>query len=188
MKIRFCTTNPGKLAEAQARLGPLGYSVEGARPEAPEIQADMLEAVARAKAQSLIGSLEPPFFCEDAGLFIDALKGFPGVYSHPAFKTIGNEGILRLLMTESRRTATFRAVIALVEADHAIRLFLGEAPGLIARSPRGTNGFGFDPIFEPIGSTRTFAQFDAAEKGQVSHRGRALDQLAKHLAQANKKV
>lgn len=190
MKIRFATSNRGKIEEAQARLGPLGFTVVGTKRELEEIQADNIEDVARHKARQLIGRLTPPFFIEDAGLHIESLNGFPATYSSFVFRTIGNEGILRLLTgkTATHRRAQFRAVIAYVDASRRIRLFTGIADGHIADAPRGHNGFGFDPIFIPDGSERTIAELEAREKGDVSHRGHALDLLAAHLGPKKRRL
>ncbi|MBI2077245.1 MAG: RdgB/HAM1 family non-canonical purine NTP pyrophosphatase [Euryarchaeota archaeon] len=184
MRIRFVTTNPGKIEEARARLGPRGVDVRPHAARPTELQADTLEEVARHKAESVRGRAPAPYFVEDAGLFVDALGGFPGVYSRHAFDTIGCRGILRLLagVPARRRAARFRAVIAYADRGGRLHLFEGTVKGRITARPRGGNGFGFDPIFEPHGLDRTFAELGTAEKGQASHRGRALDALAKHLA------
>lgn len=186
MRITFVTSNPGKLKEARARLAPLGHDVVGHAAELVEVQADGLEPVARAKAESLRGTIPAPYFCEDAGLFVTALNGFPGVYSHYAFKTLGCEGLLRLLGPGADRSARFEAVIGFVDPKGALRVFRGESRGSIATGPRGANGFGFDPIFQPEGSGLTFAELGAEAKGAVSHRGKALDALAAHLAREPK--
>jgi len=184
MRIHFLTTNRGKLREARARLEPLGYDVRSHPARPVEIQADSLDDVARQKALSAMDRAPTPYFVEDAGLFIDALRGFPGVYSRPAFDTIGIQGVLKLLrgVPAQGRTARFRAVIGYVDARERFHAFRGEARGRITMRARGRHGFGFDPIFQPDGSDQTFAQLAASEKGNVSHRGRALDALAKHLA------
>lgn len=188
MKVHFLTTNPGKLQEARARLAPLGVEVMSHAARPVEIQADTLEAVARHKAESVRGRAPAPYFVEDAGLFVDALDGFPGVYSHHAFDTVGVQGVLRLLrgVSQKRRTARFRAAIAFVDGQGRLRVFLGESRGTVTLRARGRRGFGFDPIFRPDGETRTFAQLSPDEKGRVSHRGRALDALARHLAAKGK--
>lgn len=182
MRIAFVTSNPGKVEEARARLGPLGHEVVAEPRNLQEIQADSLEAVARHKAEGLRGQLAPPYFCEDAGLFVDALQGFPGVYSHYAFRTLGCNGLLRLLGPERRRGAHFEAVIALVDAAGRMHLLPGRADGEITQEPRGSGGFGFDPVFLPQGSSRTFAELSPRDKGGHSHRGRALDALAALLS------
>lgn len=186
MKIAFVTSNPGKVAEAQARLRPLGHEVVGVARELQEIQADSLGAVARHKAETLRDDLAPPYFCEDAGLFVDSLQGFPGVYSSHAFRTLGCQGILRLLEGSPRRAAHFEAVIAYRDPARRVHLLAGRSDGEITTEPRGEGGFGFDPIFRPRGSPRTFAELAPAEKGALSHRGRALDALAQLLAREPK--
>jgi XTP/dITP diphosphohydrolase len=183
MKIRFVTSNAGKVQEAKARLGPIGFEIVGTKKQLLEIQADTVEEVARNKAADLLKTLKPPFFIEDAGLHVDALKGFPSTYSSFVFRTIGYEGILKLLFGAKgpERRAHFLAVIAYVDPTGRIHLFSGRADGTIVEAARGTHGFGFDPIFQPDGSSRTFAELKPTEKGEVSHRGRALDALAHHL-------
>ncbi len=190
MKLRFVTSNNGKVQEAQARLAPLGIDVVGTRRELEEIQADTIEKVARHKARQLFGKVKPPFFIEDAGLHIDALQGFPATYSRYVFRTLGLDGILKLLQgkTGDERRAHFLAVIAYVDPSRRVRTFTGRADGRIADRPRGTNGFGYDPIFIADGTGETFAELDSQEKGNRSHRGRALDQLAQHLGRANRRV
>jgi XTP/dITP diphosphohydrolase len=177
------TTNPGKVAEARAVLRPLGHDVEAADSEVLEIQADDLATVARFKADHARDRVEVPYFVEDAGLFVDALDGFPGVYSAYAYRTIGCLGILRLLegLPEPRRAARFEAVIAYRDGNEQTHLFSGRVDGWIARDERGAHGFGFDPIFLPEGRKETFAELPPDEKDAVSHRGRALQAFARHL-------
>jgi len=180
-RLTFVTRNKGKFQEALGVLGPLGYDLVQDARGYPELQAETLEEVARAGVEHLraAGGPAPPFFLEDAGLFVDALGGFPGVYSAYVYKTIGNQGLLRLL--EGRpRTARFEAVLAYHDGE-STRLFRGACPGRIVEQERGTGGFGFDPIFVPEGEGRTFGEMDLAEKERVSHRARALDALAAAL-------
>ena len=147
MRIRFVTTNAGKLGEARARLEPLGFDVRPHSTRPVEIQADTLEAVARHKAKSVRGRTPAPFFVEDAGLFVDRLHGFPGVYSRHAFDTLGCTGILRLLegARGKGRAAEFRAVVALADGPGRLRTFTGAVRGRITLRARGRQGFGFDP-------------------------------------------
>lgn len=184
MNVRFVTGNPGKAAEAQAALATHGIHVEAVDQPTVEIQADTLEEVARYKAEALRSRVPPPFFVEDAGLFVRSLSGFPGVYSKYVFATVGNEGVLRLLDGAKDRRATFRAAITYVSGDAEPECFVGEAHGTIARRPRGAHGFGFDPIFVPQGGRRTFAELTREEKDQASHRGAALRAFARSLARA----
>lgn len=186
MRLRFVTTNAGKLREAQAYLGPLGIRVVLRRARVWEVQADRLDEIARNKARQLRGRVPPPYMLEDAGLFVHALGGFPGPYSAYALRTLGCKGILRLLRTQSRRArdAHFEAVVAFVDEAGRLRLFRGRSEGRIAERGRGRHGFGFDPIFLPHGQERTFAELEAEAKSRTSHRGQALAALARHLRRA----
>jgi XTP/dITP diphosphohydrolase len=181
--LAFVTGNQGKLAEARHLLDGI-TEIEQDPGGYTEIQADTLDAVAQAGLDDVQRRRAPPYFLEDAGLFIDALGGFPGVYSAYVFRTIGLDGILRLMahLPDDERTARFEAVIAYRDEDHEDHFFHGRAAGHIARAPTGTGGFGYDPIFIPDGSDgRTFAEYAPDEKGSVSHRGAALRALIAHL-------
>ena len=118
---------------------------------------------------------------EDSGLFIEALGGFPGVYSAYVLRTLGPSRLLRLLGVRERR-AHFVTVFGYAPSRGRVQLFRGEVHGRLADRPRGRHGFGFDPIFVPDGLDRTFAEMELAEKDRRSHRGRALEALAALLA------
>ena len=182
--VHFVTGNEGKLREIRELLGPHGIVVERSEMPFIEIQADSLEEVVefgiahiveREKASDLT------FFKEDAGLFIDELSGFPGVYSAYVQKTIGNEGILELMKGAVNRKAVFRAVIGLKEPGRPLILIKGECRGIISEDIRGNRGFGYDPIFIPDGEKLTFGQMDSEKKNTLSHRGRAARGLLSHL-------
>ncbi len=181
MRLGFATGNVGKVREAQAILAPFGIQVEKVNEPVVEIQAEALDVVARAKADALMRRVQPPYFVEDAGLFVDALRGFPGIYSAYAYQTIGCQGILRLLGPSRRRGAAFRAVAVLVESSGRSRSFVGETSGVVTNRLAGRGGFGFDPVFRPTGSRRTFAQMTPEEKSETSHRGQSLRALGKYL-------
>ena len=184
MELAFVTGNKGKLEEARARLAEVGVDVVQADLAPVEIQADTLQEVARAKAEDVARRLDGAFFLDDAGLFVDALNGFPGVYSAHALRTLGVPGLLKLLDGVADRAARFEAVVAYREPGAPLALFTGVARGRIAETPRsGGHGFGFDPVFVPEGREETFAELDTATKNRLSHRGRALDQLVRHLAE-----
>lgn len=177
-RIQFVTGNPGKVRELGALLAPHGVQVVQEDRGYPEIQADTLEDVARAGARSLrADGLEPPFLLEDAGLFVSALQGFPGVYSRHALETIGCQGLLKLLVDVEAelRTASFEAHLLYVDPDGRQHGFTGRCRGRIADRSAGTGGFGFDPVFIPDGETRTFAQLSDDEKNARSHRARAAE-------------
>ena len=188
-KLFVITSNPGKLLEIQEKFKPLAIQVIQKNIGYPEIQADTLEEVAEFGVKWLQKRVRYPFILEDSGLFIDKLKGFPGVYSKSVFYTIGLPGVLKLLKDteKNQRTAVFRSVIALCEPKKKPVLFLGECKGNINETIQGTNGFGYDPIFIPLGETRTFAQMTTSEKNQYSHRGKSLENLIKIIQKKRKK-
>ena len=179
--ITFVTTNPGKFREVSAKLAPLGVRLTRRDRAYPEMQADRLEDVVRFAAVVLSRDLSGEFLIDDSGLFVDALGGFPGVYSSYVYRTIGPAGILRLMRGQPRRTARFETVFLLGRRGRPPRIFRGVCEGSIARAPRGRGGFGFDPIFVPRGARRTFGEMGLAEKNAVSHRARAAEALARHL-------
>jgi XTP/dITP diphosphohydrolase len=179
MRLLFITSNPGKVEEARKYFEPLGVRVHQLHLEYPEIQADTLEEVAEYGARWLAERVREPFFLDDSGLFVEALKGFPGVYSAYVYRTIGYQGILKLLSGESNRKAYFKSVIAYWDGE--VHIFTGRVDGEITEEPRGKGGFGFDPIFRPEGFEKTFAEMTTEEKNMISHRGRALKAFAAWL-------
>lgn len=185
--LTFVTGNAGKVAEMGALLAPLGIQVAADGRGYPEVQADTLREVTEEGARHLLASgLSPPFILEDSGLFVAALRGFPGVYSRHALDTIGVAGLLQLLrdVELESRTAAFQADLAYVDPAGKVHHFAGTCHGLIADRPSGSGGFGFDPVFVPARHTLTFAAMDPAEKSRLSHRGQAAMLLARHLSQA----
>lgn len=185
MRLTFVTGNKGKVHEATEALRPLGIEVVPRDARPVEIQADTLEEISRAKCEVLVGKVDPPFIVDDGGLFVDALHGFPGVFSAYALKTIGVPGILKLMDGVEDRRARFRAVVTYHDGRET-RSFAGQCDGrLIAEARTSGHGFGFDPIFVPDGQTRTFAELPADYKNRFSHRGRALAALADHLRRSS---
>jgi len=179
--IFFVTKNVHKFDEARALLAKYGIATAMLRIKTAEIQDDKLENIARTSALEAFGRSGLPLMAEDAGLFIRALNGFPGPYSSYVYKTIGNKGILRLMEGIRDRAAQFRSAVAYCSPDGSVESFLGISEGGIAKDMRGSQGFGFDPIFEPSGSEgRSFAEMDTDEKNMVSHRSRALTKFAEH--------
>ena len=179
LTIRFYTSNEGKVREVRELLEGRGYRVAWARRELTEPQADDLEEVARAKLAAVPRGKDLALV-EDSGIFVAALGGFPGVYSAYVLRTLGLPGILRLVDGKPR-AAEFRAVVGLREGTRT-RFFHGAVKGTLAPRPRGSGGFGYDPIFIPDGKTQTTAEMTSAEKNALSHRGKALRGLARYLA------
>jgi len=179
--ITFVTTNPGKFREVSAKLAPLGVRLRRRDRAYPEVQADRLEDVVRAAAHVVSREVRGEFLIDDSGLFVEALGGFPGVYSSYAYRTIGPAGVLTLMRGRRERAARFETVFLLGRYGRPARVFRGVCEGAIARAPRGRGGFGFDPIFVPRGFRRTFGEMSLGEKNAISHRGRAAEALARHL-------
>ncbi len=184
-ELFFITSNKGKVQEATEKLRLLGFSVVQKDLGYPEVQADSLEEVAAWGATFVSERFDQPFMLEDAGLFIDALQGFPGVYSKYVFFTIGLDGILQLLERIENKKAVFRSVYAYSEPGKKPLIVLGECNGIISTKKQGTHGFGYDPIFIPNGAEKTFGEMSVKEKNQFSHRAKALEKLATAL---NKKM
>jgi XTP/dITP diphosphohydrolase len=176
-KLYFITSNKGKLREATEKLRPLGYSVIQKDLGYPEVQADLLEEVARQGIEHVKARFPHAFMLEDAGLFIDSLQGFPGVYSKYVFFTIGLPGILKLVQGLENRKAVFQSVYSYSEPGKKPVIVTGECKGMISNEQQGKQGFGYDPIFIPNGAKKTFGEMTIEEKNLYSHRGKALEKL-----------
>jgi len=118
---------------------------------------------------------------DDSGLFVDALKGFPGVYSSYVFKTVGCDGILSLMRGVEDRRARFECCIGFMAPGGEPFIAKAVAEGTISQEKMGAGGFGYDPVFIPQGYTRSYAQIDLPEKNRISHRGKAMEIFLKEL-------
>ncbi len=151
--------------------------------DAVEIQDDSIENIAKASARDAVEKCRLPIIVEDAGLFIQGLKGFPGPYSSYVYRTIGNDGILKLMDEILNRNAYFKSTLAFACPSMEEPLcFTGEVKGEIAEETRGRRGFGFDPIFVPVSSRMTFAEMTLKEKNRHSHRALSVSEFAKWFA------
>lgn len=184
----FATNNLHKLEEVRQEVGNRfvikSLAEVGCADELPET-GNTLEANARQKAEYVFNKLGIPCFADDSGLEVDALGGEPGVhsahYAGPQRSSADNmKLLLKRLENSSNRKARFRCVIALAE-ERGVQLFEGILNGQIATRPRGSGGFGYDPVFVPEGETRTLAQMSMAEKNRISHRAIAVRQLTRYL-------
>jgi XTP/dITP diphosphohydrolase len=195
VKLLVASRNAKKLAELNRILaaeGVSGLTVVGLAdvppfPEAPETGATF-EDNALAKARDAVAATGLPSIADDSGLTVDALNGMPGVLSARWAGGHGDDAAnLDLVLAQlrdvpaRRRGAEFVAAAALVTPDGAETVVRGEWRGTLTREPRGTNGFGYDPIFVPDGHEVTSAELSSAEKDALSHRGRALRQLLPNL-------
>lgn len=179
-KIVFATHNPNKVQEIQALMGSeyqfLSLSDIGCHEDIPETQPS-IQGNALQKARYVYEKYQMNCFAEDTGLEVAALDGAPGVhtarYAGPEKDPQANmQKLLAALESKNDRSAQFRTVIALI-LEGEEHTFEGIAPGKIAESQQGEQGFGYDPIFIPEGETRSFAQMAMAEKAAMSHRGKA---------------
>jgi len=189
-RLLLATRNQGKLVELRRMLS--GFAVVGLAdvpdfPEAPETGATFAEN-ALAKARDAAAATGLPSVADDSGFTVDALNGMPGVLSARWSGRHGaDQANLELVLAQTadvpdeRRGAAFVCAAALVVPDGPETVVHGEWSGHLAHAPRGSNGFGYDPIFVPEGETRTSAELSSAEKDAASHRARALRALLPHL-------
>lgn len=183
LNLFFLTGNAHKFEEVKKFIESSGVDAIISQKNVPlvEIQSDSIEEVAKYKVKSIVDTIHGNYFVEDSGFFIDHLKNFPGVFSSYIKEMIGNEGILKLMKGVSSRTASFRSVIALM-LDDKMHIFRGEVKGTVSFEIRGTQGFGYDPIFIADGSTKTNAEISIEEKNSKSHRIRALQKMCDFLS------
>lgn len=185
MELIIATNNAHKVEEIKAIL-PEQFKVSslkevGILEEIPEEQ-DTLEGNALQKARYIYSKYGKNCFADDTGLEVEALNNAPGVYSaRYAGEHCSPEDNIVKLLNELRgidnRKAKFRTVIALI-IDGKEHLFEGKVLGHILRSKEGTEGFGYDPVFQPDGYDISFAKMSLSEKNKISHRGRAVRTLA----------
>jgi XTP/dITP diphosphohydrolase len=188
MKLVFATHNKNKFEEVKAMMPSYielwDLHAIGCVAEIPET-ADTISGNALLKARYVRDRFGYNCFADDTGLEITALDDAPGVYSAryagPEKNDSANmDKVLANLKGKNDRAARFKTVMALC-LNGAEEIFEGICEGRIIDEPRGNMGFGYDPIFQPDGEQRTFAEMSQEEKGQVSHRARALDKLCAFL-------
>jgi XTP/dITP diphosphohydrolase len=187
-RLVFATTNPGKLREVAEILAVDGVEVVGVGDVAPGWQVvedgATFAANARIKARDLAGRTGLPALGDDSGLEVDALGGRPGVRSarYAGEHATDAENVARLLaelrdVPDDARTAAFRCALALAWPEGTLIEAEGRCAGRIACVPRGSGGFGYDPVFVDPASGLTFGELPAETKNACSHRRRALDAL-----------
>ena len=192
MEIVFATNNPHKLREIRDIVGDkikiLSLQDIGCVDDIPE-EGDTLEANAVEKARWVKERYGYDCFADDTGLEVEALDGAPGVRSARYAPGAGHDSkanmeyLLKNLSGKENRKARFRTVIALLRGDEEI-LIEGTVEGCIISEPKGVDGFGYDPIFQPSGFDITFAEMSGKEKNAISHRGRAMKKLIPILLKA----
>jgi XTP/dITP diphosphohydrolase len=190
MTLVFASNNKHKIKEINSLFGDsftlLSLHDINITEDIPE-EEPQIEGNALAKARFVFNTCGLNVFADDTGLEITALNGLPGVHSARfAGENKGSsaniEKVLSLLVNTENREARFRTVIALI-LEKKEYLFEGIVNGTIIHEKKGTEGFGYDPIFVPEGKIRTFAEMELAEKNTVSHRARAFEKLKEFLIQ-----
>ena len=180
MNINLVTSNSGKVKELTYILKPFGHNASQLKVECPEIQAPTLEEVVDFGLDWLVAKkIQTPFIIDDAGIFIEALQNFPGVYSRYVYDTIGLQGVLKQMEGLEDRTTTFKCVLGLMLEDGTKHKFVGECKGNLIHEIRGSGGFGYDPIFIPKGGKLTFGQMKPSEKYKIDHRFIAFKKIKK---------
>ena len=191
-KIVFASKNKGKVKEIKALLADMGLTVLSLDdfPDIPEIEEDGRSFYENAlkKAKVAADTTGEAVIADDSGLEVDALNGAPGIYSarYAGDGAGDKENIAKLLyelknIPAQKRGASFRCVLVFYEKDKRHEIFEGRWEGVIAESPSGTNGFGYDPVFYIPERKLTAAQLSPEEKNRISHRGQAFNQLKKRL-------
>jgi XTP/dITP diphosphohydrolase len=189
-KLLFATHNAGKLEELQELFAPFGVEVVGAAemnlPE-PEETEDTFVGNARIKAHAAAQATGLPALSDDSGIMVDGLDGAPGVYTADWAETPnGRDFIMAMTKTntllEERnaphpRTARFCATMVMAWPDGHDEVFAGEVEGILVWPMRGSIGHGYDPMFQPLGHTVTFAEMSHDAKNEISHRADAFRKL-----------
>ncbi len=185
-KLVIASHNSGKVGEFRDLLSPFAIEAVGAGAlglEAPEEEGKSFEENAALKALAAAAASRLPALADDSGLVVPALGGRPGIYSArwagptgdfaPAMERVHRE------LGKRDRSASFVAVLALAWPDGHSEIFRGEVNGRLVWPPAGTRGFGYDPMFLALGSTRTFGEMEPEEKHAISHRARAFLKLVR---------
>lgn len=181
MTILFITGNQDKLREVRALIP----DVQGADMDLAEIQEIDAQKIITAKLAEAQKHHSGTFIVEDTSLYLDAMNGLPGPLVKWFVKAVGIEGIYQLTESFKSTRATARTLIGMADEDGSIHFFEGSITGTLV-PPRGTDGFGWDALFQPDGYEKTFAEMTPEEKSRCSMRKRAVEGLRQHLEQRDK--
>lgn len=178
--LAVITGNKGKAAEIEAILG---IPVDAVNLEITEIQSLDVSDVARAKATAAYRLLGRPVVVDDTGMSIECLEGLPGALVSWFLDKLGPAGILRLVASAENRRASVMTCIGYANGE-GVETYIGQVDGTISTELRGTNGFGYDPIFIPDGQSKTYAEMTSDEKNSISMRKEALVKLKSALGRS----
>jgi XTP/dITP diphosphohydrolase len=178
----FVTSNMNKLREARKLLG---MQIKNANLELREVQSLSVKEVAGIKAREAYRILKKPVMVEDTGLYIRGFGGFPGALVKWTTNGVGYEGVCRLVDSCRSRDAYAETCVALCDGK-SVKRFVGRIEGSIAMEPKGSRNFGWDYIFIPKGSAKTFAEMSVSEKNKVSMRRVAFSKLLHFLSEKSR--
>ena len=184
MQISLVTSNLGKVKEFKVALGD-GIKVNHLKKEYKELRSDDNKEIAEESAKRLAKELKIPVVVEDSGLFIKALKDFPGTCSSYIHKRVGLAGILKLMEGIQDRTCYYRSAVSYCEPGKNPVSFVGEEKGKISQEERGNHGFGHDSIFIPDGSDKAYGEMENCETIK-KFRKKAVLQLKEYLLKRSK--
>lgn len=173
----YCLTgNTGKFKEFKERIP----GIKQLNVDLPEIQELDARKIIQKKLQSASESYAGRFIVEDTSLYLNALNGLPGPLIKWFLESIGNSGLYGIADKLENTICEARTIIGYTDGNETFKYFEGSVEGKVV-SPKGREGFGWDPIFKPKGSARTYAEIDAADKSQISPRGFAIQKLMQYL-------
>lgn len=178
MKLYFITGNKNKFQEAKSILG----DIEHLDIDLPEIQDIDTKKIIKHKLLEALNHAKGEFIVEDTSLHFDCLGGLPGPFIKWFLDTMENEGLFRIVERLGNDHAEARAILGYAKSHDEIYFFEGSIKGRIV-APRGDTSFGWDPIFQPEGFRKTFAEMPKKEKNEISHRKIALNKLSEFLKQ-----
>jgi XTP/dITP diphosphohydrolase len=177
-EIYFASSNSNKYREIEQILTQYGVESHFVKMSLQEIQSESVHQIAKAKSTNAFEYLQKPVIIEDDGFYISSLKGFPGQYSSFVYKTLGNQGLLKLMENRTNRKACFLSVIAYNDG-HKLKMFTGKTQGMLNRLATD-GGWGFDPIFIPENTTKTYGELSQLNrKALFSHRHKSIKKFSK---------
>lgn len=178
MELYFVTGNKGKVSEAEKILG---FPVQIADIDLPEIQSLDLSEIVNQKVKAAYDQVKNPVFVDDVGFFVDAWNGFPGPFIKFLHKAGGNPLLLHMMRGEDNRLVTAKGIVGYFDGKN-YEIFEGEVKGQLSYEERGKDGWGFDFVFQPLGSDLTFAEMGEQKKNEISHRAIAMTKFKEFLS------